>query len=72
MFAIDRIEKDIVIAENLNTKEKLEIKIEEFPFQPKEGQLFAIKAGKIIEKDEEEIERRKMLREKMERLKHHE
>lgn len=72
MYAIDRIEKDIIIAEDLQTKEKIEIKIEEFPLKPREGLIFSIENGIIIEKQEVEQDRRKLLREKMERLKHHE
>lgn len=72
MYAIDRIEKNLVIAENLQTKEKIEIKIEKFSFEPREGLIFSIENEKIIEKKEVEEDRRKLLREKMERLKHHE
>lgn len=72
MYAIDRIEKNLVIAENLKTKEKIEIKKEEFSFEPREGLIFSIENEKIIEKKEVEEDRRKLLREKMERLKHHE
>lgn len=72
MYAIDRIEKNLVIAENLQTKEKIEIKNEKFSFEPREGLIFSIENEKIIEKKEVEEDRRKLLREKMERLKHHE
>lgn len=72
MYAIDRIEKNLVIAENLQTKEKIEIKKEEFSFEPRERLIFSIENEKIIEKKEVEEDRRKLLREKMERLKHHE
>lgn len=72
MYAIDRIEKNLVIAENLQTKEKIEIKKEKFLFEPREGLIFSIENEKIIEKKEVEEDRRKLLREKMERLKHHE
>lgn len=72
MYAIDRIENNLVIAESLQTKEKIEIKKEKFPFEPREGLIFSIENEKIIEKKEVEEDRRKLLREKMERLKHHE
>lgn len=72
MYAIDRIEEDIIIAENLQTKEKIEIKIEDFPLEPREGLIFSIENGIIIEKKAVEEDRRKLLREKMERLKHYE
>ena len=72
MYAIDRIENNLVIAENLQTKEKIEIAKEEFSFEPRKGLIFSIENEKIIEKKEVEEDRRKLLREKMERLKHHE
>ncbi len=72
MYAIDRIENNLVIAENLQTKEKIELKKEEFSFEPRERLIFSIENEKIIEKKEVEEDRRKLLREKMERLKHHE
>lgn len=72
MYTIDRIENDIIIAENLETKEKIEIKTEDFPLNIREGLVFSIENEMIIEKKEVEEDRRKVLREKMERLKHHE
>lgn len=50
MYAIDKIEKNLVIAENLQTKEKIELKKEEFSFEPREGLIFSIENEKIIEK----------------------
>lgn len=72
MYAIDRIENNIIIAEELNTKKRIELKEEGFPFQPKEGLLFSIKNNQVIEEKEEQAKRRKILREKFERLKHYE
>ena len=42
MYAIDKIENNLVIAENLQTKEKIEIAKEEFSFEPREGLIFSI------------------------------
>lgn len=72
MYAIDRIENDIVIAENLKTKEKIELKINEFPFELKEGTIFSIENNNIIKQEKTEQERREILRKKMERLKKYE
>lgn len=77
MYAIDRVEKNIVIAENLKTKEKLKIKIEDFSFEPKEGTIFSIEKNNnsnsiIVKQEEYEKKRRDLLRQKMERLKKHE
>ena len=72
MYAIDKIENDIILAENLETKEKLSLTKEDFSFPIKEGTMFSIKDNKIIEESSKEQDRRRILREKMERLKHHE
>lgn len=72
LYAIDKIENNIVMAENLKTGEKKQLKIEDFPFQIYEGCLFSIKENHIIKESEKEKLRILKLREKMERLKRHE
>ena len=72
MYAIDKIENDIILAENLETKEKISLTTKDFSFPIKEGTMFSIKDNKIIEESSKEQDRRRILREKMERLKHHE
>lgn len=71
MYAIDRIEEKYIIAENLKTKEKKTIPIDSFPIVPKEGLIFSIENDIIIENKSMEEKRRKLLREKMNRLKKH-
>lgn len=72
MYAIDKIEGNLIIAENIKTKEKLEIELENFPFRPREGMIFTIEDEKIVERKDLEQKRRQQIREKMERLKKHE
>ena len=72
MYAIEKIENNLVIAENLETKEQITLSLENFTFSIKEGTLFDIKNNKIIKQEKLEDERRKLLRERMEKLKHHE
>ena len=72
MYAIDKIENDIILAENLETKEKISLTTKDFSFPIKEGTMFSIKDNKIIEESSKEQDRRRIIREKMERLKHHE
>ena len=72
MYAIEKIENNLVIAENLETKEQITIPQKDFTFSIKEGTMFDIKNNKIIKQQKLEDERRKLLRERMERLKHHE
>ena len=72
MYAIEKIENNLVIAEDLETKEQITIPQKDFTFSIKEGTLLDIKNNKIIKQEKLEDERRKLLRERMERLKHHE
>lgn len=72
MYVIDRIEEDKVIAENLDTKEKLEIDCKYFPFSIYEGLIFSKQEDIYIMEKEIEKKRRKSLRERLENLKKHE
>lgn len=72
MYVIDRIEEDKVIAENLDTKEKLEIDCKDFPFSIYEGLIFYKQEDIYIMEKEIEKKRRKSLRERLENLKKHE
>ena len=64
-YAIDKIEEEIVILENLETKEKIKNIIGEIH----EGAIVIKKNDTYITDSKEESLRRKMLREKLERLK---
>ena len=72
MYAIEKIDNNLVIAEDLETKEQITLSQKDFTFSIKEGTMFDIKNNKIIKQEKLEEERRKLLRERMERLKHHE
>lgn len=72
MYAIDRIENDKVIVENLDTKEKLEMFRNSLPFPVHEGLIFSKQYDIYILEKEREKERRKSLRERLENLKKHE
>lgn len=72
MYAIEKIENNLVIAEDLETKEQITLSQKDFTFSIKEGTMFDIKNNKIIKQEKLEEERRKLLRERMERLKRHE
>lgn len=69
MYAIDKIENNIVIAEEIETGKQINFQKESFPFELHEGLMFSLKEGKIIKETEKEIDRRQLLRAKMERLK---
>lgn len=72
MYAIEKIDNNLVIAEDLETKEQITLSQKDFTFSIKEGTMFDIKNNKIIKQEKLEDERRKLLRERMERLKRHE
>lgn len=72
MYSIDKVEKNVVVAEELETKEKVILKKEDFSFPIYEGLLFSIEGDMYIQQKKKELDRRVLLREKMERLKQHE
>ena len=68
-YAVDRIEDNIVIREDIETKEKEEILITDIVGQVHEGSIIIKKDNIYVCDIEEEEVRRKKLREKLERLK---
>ena len=68
-YAIDRIEENIAILEDINTKEKIEINITELPKGIKEGSILVFKDNKYIIDEKEEENRRKIILEKFNKLK---
>ena len=72
MYAIDKIEENVVVAEDLETKEKITINRKYFPFPIHEGLIFSKKEDVIIQEEGVQKVRRKKLQEKMERLKRRE
>lgn len=68
-YAIDKIEEDIVILENLETKEKEAVNIKNILGETHEGAIVIKNNDTYITDSKEENFRRKMLREKLERLK---
>ena len=60
-FAIDRIENNNAILENLKTKEKKEISIQLLPSDIKEGMIIIKNNNKYYIDKDEEIKRRKRI-----------
>lgn len=60
-FAIDRIENNIAILENIKTKEKKEISIQLLPSDIKEGMIIIKNNNKYYIDKDEEIKRRKRI-----------
>ncbi|HAB66290.1 MAG TPA: hypothetical protein DCE23_02880 [Firmicutes bacterium] len=67
-FAIDRIEENIAILENLETKEKLEVSLNSLPDDIKDGSILIFKNKYILDNNEEE-KRRTSIKDKFNRLK---
>ena len=72
MYAIEKIDNNLVIAEDLETKEQITLSQKDFTFSIKEGTMFDIKNNKIIKQEKIEQQTTKLLRERIERLKRHE
>lgn len=68
-YAVDRIENDIAILENLSDGSTLEIKISLLPTGIKEKDIVRLENDKYILDVNEKDERLKRIREKMNRLK---
>lgn len=65
-YSVDRIENNIIILENLDTKEIKEIK--KLSFKIKEGDILVYKDNKFIKDDKEKDNRLKLLEEKLKRV----
>ena len=63
-YAVDRIEENIVILEEITSKEKKEIPLEELPQNIKEGTIIHYENNKYILDKKEEIKRRSSIKAK--------
>lgn len=68
-YAIDRIENNIAMLEEITTKEKKEVPVENLPANIKEGTILVYKENKYIIDEEEEKIRRKRIMDKFNKLK---
>ena len=68
-YAIDKIEDDIIVLENLDTKELKEVSSSQILGKPHEGAIVLEQEENYIISETEETKRRQMLKEKLERLK---
>lgn len=68
-YAVDRIEGDIVILENLETKEKKEVQKSELPNTIKESNIVIESNNTYSISQEEENERLKLIQEKFNKIK---
>ena len=68
-YAIDRIEEDIAILENLETKEKKEVDINLLPENVHEQAIVTYENEVFTLDDQTELSRKETIRAKLERLK---
>lgn len=68
-FSVDRIEEGIAVLENINSKEIIEVEVNELDFVIVEGNILVYENGVFsLDKSEEEL-RRESLRERLNKLK---
>lgn len=68
-YAVDRIDENIATIENIINKEKKEVPLELLPKNAKEGSIITLEGGIYILNSNEEETRRKIIEEKLNRLK---
>ena len=68
-YAVEKIEKNIVICQNLETRELIERQLEEFPPKIKEGDIVVFLENKFIIDKKTTTKRRESLRARLEKLK---
>ena len=67
-YAVDKVEDDIVLLENIINGEKIMVKKEDFSFPVKETDIVIKKDGAYLKDDKEKEDRIKMIKAKMEAL----
>lgn len=67
-YAVDKVEDDIVLLENIINGEKIMVKKENFSFPVKETDIVIKKDGAYLKDDKEKEDRIKMIKAKMEAL----
>lgn len=68
-YAVDRIDENIATIENIINKEKKEVPLELLPKNVKEGSIITLEGSTYILNSNEEETRRKIIEEKLNRLK---
>lgn len=68
-YSVDRIEGDIVVLENLETRKIINEEISLFDFEVRDGNIVSFRDGKYYLEQKEEEEKRRCLRERLNKLK---
>lgn len=67
-IVVDRIEGNLAVCENLETREIIQIEIQKLPKGIEEGTVIKFENNEYLIDEEEEKQRRKRIEEKMNRL----
>lgn len=68
-YAVDKIEGNIIVLENIKNNKIKEINLKEVNFEVKESDILVFKNNKYIKDESIKNERYNMLRERLEKLK---
>ena len=67
-YSVDRIEGDIVVLDNIETTEVIQVNKNDLGFEIREGNILTLVNGKFVLDMAEEVRRKNLLRERMDRL----
>ena len=68
-YAVDKLEDNIVVLENLDTKEIKNVELSKFDFNIKEKDIIIYKNNKYIKDDKLKQDRLKLMQEKLNKVK---
>lgn len=68
-YAVDRVEKNIVVLESISTKEIVQINKNKLGFNVSDGDILVYKNNKYYKDDNAKTERLKMIQEKLNKVK---
>lgn len=67
-YVVDRIENDIVVLEEINTKEKIELNINELPKEIEEGKVIIKTENNYLIDEEEKLTREEQISQRFKNL----
>lgn len=68
-YAVDRIEEDIIVLENIKNNKIVEININDIDFKVKEKDILIYKNNKYIKDNKEKEDRLRIIQEKLNKVK---
>ena len=68
-YAVDRVEDNIIILQDLNTKEIKEINKKELTFEVNDGDILSYENKKYFKNNNEKEEKLRIIKEKLDKLK---